>query len=142
MSKIEELKAQLAEKRAAAQATTKTAHEAEFVEQVFPLLDANDDHEHIEFPGSRPGLPGHVVLRPLTLAEFRRVKHVFAKSKDKPGVVEEQSKVTEQLARQCRVYPTREAFESLLEAHPGVAEACSDKLLARARADGEEQGKG
>lgn len=141
-TEVEALKTKLAEKRSASAKSRKAAHDAEFVEHVYPLLEANEDHEHVEISGAGAGLPGHVVLRPLTLQEFRRVKHVFTKSKDKPGVIEEQSKITEQLARAALVYPTKARFDELLEAHPGVAESCSDKLLARARADQESQEKG
>jgi hypothetical protein len=142
MSTAEELQRELADARAERAKARKVAHDEEYVEHVHPLLLADDAHLHVKVPGARDGLAGHVVLRPLTLQEFRRVKHVFTKSKDKPGVIEEQSKITEQLARAALVYPTKARFDELLEAHPGVAESCSDKLLARARADQESQEKG
>lgn len=142
MSSYDDLKRKLAERAAASKTSARAELEAEFVEHVFPLLEANEDHLHIEVPGSKAGLPKHVVLRPLSAPEFRRVKHVFAKDKSKPGVLEEQAKITEQLASGARVYPPKERYEALLEAHPAIAEKCSDALLSKARADEEEQGKG
>ena len=142
MSTAEELQRELPDARAERAKARKVAHDEEYVEHVHPLLLADDAHLHVKVPGARDGLAGHVVLRPLTLAEFRRVKHVFAKSKDKPGVIEEQAKITEVLARAARVYPTAERYDELVACHPGVPESCSDALLARARAEEQEQGKG
>lgn len=141
MSEYEEKMRQLAERATGTNAAAQAELEAEFNEHVFPLLWADEDHIHVKVPDSKIGLPKHVVLRPLTSAEFRRVKHIFARDKSKPGVLEEQAKVTEQLASAARVYPPRERYEALVESKPRIPEICSDALLAKAGTTEVQQGK-
>lgn len=141
MSRADELRAELAAKRARAVDATKERRDAEFVEHVFPLLDASPDHFEIEVEDPAEGVPTYVVLRPMNGLEWRNIKAKFAKDKSKPGVIEEQSRVPELAVKNCLVYPTPEAFAVLVERHPSMPEACFDKLFAKAQAKDAERSK-
>lgn len=59
-----------------------------------------------------------VVFRAPTRAEYKR----FRSEINNPNT---SADAQEKLARTCVVYPTREAFDALLEEWPAIPEACS-----------------
>jgi hypothetical protein len=75
-----------------------------------------------------------VVFRKPTRAEYRRFKSQI----NDPT---QQSDAAEQLARQLVVYPSREAFDALLEDWPAIPEAASKAFLALSGMNTEADGK-
>lgn len=59
-----------------------------------------------------------VVFRAPNRAEYKRFRAAINNPNTAPDA-------QEQLARQCVVYPSREAFDALLEEWPAIPEACS-----------------
>ena len=62
-----------------------------------------------------------VVLRKPTRAEYKQFR---SRSHDPSKAPDAQ----ELLVRQCCVYPSREAFDALLEDWPGIPEACGEAI--------------
>ena len=85
------------------------------------LKELESTHKRIAHIRAKDG-EWEVVFRKPTRAEYKR----FRSSINDP---QNAADAAEQLARQCVVYPTREAFDALLEDWPAIPEASSKAFL-------------
>lgn len=81
------------------------------------LSELEAKHKRVARVRSKDG-EWEIVLRRPTRAEYKQ----FRTRSHNPGTVAD---AQETLARQCVVYPSREAFDALLEEWPAIPEAAS-----------------
>ena len=141
MSKVEELEAKLAAKRA----DRAKAEEAQYEKDLGALIELEDEHGSIaSVKVSRfvAGQPTRAFLRTPNAAEYKRYKDlVFRAAADKRAATSAQA-AQEQLARSCWVYPAGDAAQvAMLEAFPGLLTPLSMAAAALAEGKAEEVGK-
>jgi hypothetical protein len=141
MTKLEEIEA----KRAARKASLDTAAEdakASDLEAIDELEQEHGDSNvkviHVPYTA---GLPTCVAVRTPKPAEAKRYR---ARVKTQPGSKHAPDYVVaaEELAETCLVYPTKELYERLVEARPGLATQVGLKALELSTGVEEAEGKG
>ena len=84
------------------------------------LVQLRTAHKRIAHVRDKDGA-WEVVYRKPSHAEYKRFRSALHNEATKPDA-------TEQLARVCVVYPSREAFDALLEDYPAIADASGDAI--------------
>lgn len=142
MSKVAELEAKLAAKRAERDA----AEEEQYEKDLEARIDLEDEHGTIAaVKVSRfvPGQPTRAFIRTPSSAEYKRYKaQMFASAGGKKGAISPE-KAQEMLAEACWVYPAKkEDKDAMLESFPGLLTPMSMAAAALAEGVSEEEGKG
>lgn len=129
------------EQREADQADRRKARdEAEFREQVLPVLNKHGltRENLIRCPDAPAELPGHIVIRAPKRAEFSKLNHSMWKDEN---AVEEKASAPLEVARACVLYPPRDRYDALVDAYPAVAPQVATRALALAKAGAMAMGK-
>jgi len=129
------------EQREADQADRRKARdEAEFREQVLPVLNKHGltRENLIRCPDAPAELPGHIVIRAPKRAEFSKLNQSMWKDEN---AVEEKASAPLEVARACVLYPPRDRYDALVDAYPAVAPQVATRALALAKAGAMAMGK-
>jgi hypothetical protein len=140
-TKIEELEARLAAKRAERAQLEAMQYEAD-LEALLALEDEHGVIAAVKVARFVPGHPTRVFVRTPKSSEYQRFKDLIHRAVERKSLGK-QAEAGEQLARMCWVYPgTEEARAAMLDAFPGLL--ANIQLAATALAEGkaEDEGKG
>jgi hypothetical protein len=115
---------------------------------VLEVLEANPGAKRIhEDNGANgrlatpPDLPGFVIVKPPTPMVMKAFRYAANQTQGKT-VDEGRAKAIPQLAYQCVIYPSKELYEKMCEALPGIADAAGTVALALGEGAEEAEGKG
>lgn len=115
MSPMEKAIAAIEAKRSAADAARKSAHEAEFLEKVVPLLMSRDDVAHLHVQDAPVGSPAWIVLRRPAKHEMDKFQFMRGRVGNDKDSVDARALAGSTLAQSVVVYPTRVEFSKLVE---------------------------
>lgn len=143
MSKVEELEAKLAARRAA----RAKAEEAQYEKDLEARIELEDEHGSIASVSVARFVDGHptmALVRTPSSGEYKRYKaQMFRAAHDgKKGAPVGQAAAQELLARACWVWPaSEEARDAMAEAFPGILTPISQAAAALAEGKAEDTGK-
>ena len=123
--------------REAWEAAREKRSKQEWEEHVEPLLlEHVGEYFEVEIKAASADYSQWVVIRLPTKGEYAKLRFTMWDDK-KAGAIEAKAKAGRQLAECCRVWPSVEEYEKLVERYPDVAEQCGEAAfkLARAGAD-------
>ncbi len=137
----EEKKAEI-EKRRAERAAERLARDTKELEGEVGDMLLSDEMVLVRFPEADVSLPGHYVGRRPRAPEIARFKSIMWRDNAQRGAIEAKANAGADLARQCRVYPSAERYDALVDAHAMVPDRVAQALIEAAQAGAEAEGKG